>query len=657
MDKNLKELFQLYKNKDYLIAEKKCRDLIDKIKPNFEIYNLYGVILFELKKFDEAIKNWKKAIALNKNYFFGYNNLGNLYLKINKIKDAIDYYNKAIDIKPNYFEAFHNRANAYLKQKKINAALSDYNTALSIKYDYIPSLKSRSLIFKKKKFFEKALSDLDKVLIFNHKDKKAYIEKADIFSELNKLNLAKENYKKALDLENESSFIFGNYFHIKTRMCEWDNYENYLLRLEKNLKDEIKISPPYPITTLIDSPELQMKCSKIWKDEYGVVENLKHNFTKKKKTKIKLGYFSADLRSHAMGHLMVKMLELHDSKKFELHAFYFGPDISADDEVHSRMLNIFDSFNFIKDLTDTEAVQLSRNMEIDIAIDCMGFTGDENKFGIFLRKAAPIQINYLGYPGTSGSKCMDYIVADQIIIPDEEQKNYSEKIIYLPDTYQPNEDEKKISEAKYNKRHFNLPENKFIFACFNSHQKINPKIFLTWCKILKKKKDSVLWLLKDNKYSEDNLKKFIIREGIDPERLIFADHLPLDKHLARLKFTDLILDTFPYNAHTSCSDALRVGVPVITIKGRSFASRVASSLINTLEMNELITESFDDYEVLAIKISNEKNFFNQIKNKILLNKQKLNLFKTHTYTKNLEQAYEIAYQRYIENKKIENIYL
>ena len=219
------------------------------------------------------------------------------------------------------------------------------------------------------------------------------------------------------------------------------------------------------------------------------------------------------------------------------------------------------------------------------------------------------------------------------------------------------EDEKKISEVKFNKRYFNLPENEFIFGCFNSHQKINPKIFLTWTKILKHNKDSVLWLLKDNKYSEVNLKKFIISQGIDSKRLIFADHLPLDKHLARLKFTDLLLDTFPYNAHTSCSDALRVGVPVITIKGRSFASRVASSLINTLDMNELITNSFDDYKDLAIKISKEKKLLDGIKNKILLNKQKSNLFKPHIYTKNLEQAYEIAYQRYIENKKIENIYL
>lgn len=657
MDKNLKELFQLYKNKDYLTAEKKCRDIIDKIKPNFEIYNLYGVILFELKKFDEAIKNWERAIELNKNYFFGYNNLGNVYFKINKIKDAIDNYNKAINIKPDYFEAFHNRANAHLKSKNIEQALSDYNAALNIKYDYLPSLKGRASIFKLKNFFDKALTDLDKIIIFNPKDKKAYLDRADIFFDLNKLSLALDNYKKASELDQEPSFIFGNFFHTKTKMCDWDNFEKDFSRLESNLKSDNKISSPYTVTTLLDSPELQLKCAKLWQNEYKIEKKSKFNFEIKKKSKIKLGYFSADLRSHAMGHLMIKMLELHNRDKFELHAFYFGPNILNEDSIHRRMLNCFDTFNNIKILSNEEAAKLSRKLEIDIAIDCMGFTGNENKFGVFLNNAAPIQINYLGYPGTLGSECIDYIVADKTLIPQDEQNNYSEKIIYLPDTYQPNDEDKQISEIKLSKQNFNLPEDKFIFGCFNSHQKISPKIFLMWTKILKHNKDSVLWLLKDNKYSEVNLKKFIISQGIDSDRLIFADHLPLDKHLARLKFTDLLLDTFPYNAHTSCSDALRVGVPVITIKGKSFASRVASSLINTLDMNELITNSFDDYKDLAIKISKEKKLLDGIKNKILLNKQKSNLFKPHIYTKNLEQAYEIAYQRYIENKKIENIYL
>jgi protein O-GlcNAc transferase len=657
MDKNLKELFQLYKNKDYLNAEKKCCDLIDKIKPNFEIFNLYAVILYELKKFDEAIKNWKHAIELNKNYFFGYNNLGNVYLKINQIESAINNYSKAIKIKSDYFEAFHNRANAHLRTKNIKLALKDFDTALNIKYDYIPSLRCRASIFKSMNLFDKALSDLEKIIMFNPKDIKAYSDKADIFFELNELALALENYQKGFELEKEPSFIYGNFLHTKTKMCDWTNFDEDLSILELNIKNEKKISPPYPVTTLIDSPELQFKCSKIWTNEYKIEDELKFNFEIKRKSKIKLGFFSADLRTHPMGHLMIKMLERHNREKFELHAFYFGPDVLNKDPIYSRMLNCFKSFTNIKKLSNKEAAKLSRKLEIDIAVDCMGFTGSENKFGIFLNKAAPIQINYLGYPGTSGSKCMDYIVADKTLIPKEYQKYYSEKIIYLPDTYQPNEDNKQISQIKISKKDFNLPEDKFIFACFNSHQKINPKIFLSWIKILKYNQDSVLWLLKDNQFSEDNLKKFILNQGVDPSRLIFTDHLPLDKHLARLKFTDLLLDTFPYNAHTSCSDALRVGVPIITIKGKSFASRVASSLINTIDMNKLITSNFDEYEVLALKISKEKNFLNKIKNQIFLNKQKSNLFNSSVYTKNIERAYEIIYQKYTEGKKTENIFL
>ena len=287
----------------------------------------------------------------------------------------------------------------------------------------------------------------------------------------------------------------------------------------------------------------------------------------------------------------------------------------------------------------------------------MGYTGNDNRFGIFLNKAAPIQINFLGYPGTSGSECIDYIVADKTLIPVDEQKNYSEKIIYLPDTYQPNEESKQISDINQNKKQFNLPQNKFVFCCFNSHQKINPKMFLTWTKILKEKKDSVLWLLKDNQFSEKNLKTFLSNQGLDPQRLIFADHLPLNQHLARLKFADLFLDTYPYNAHTSCSDALRMNVPVVTLKGRSFASSVASSLINTLEVNELIVNNFNEYERLSLKISNDKNYLEKIKNKIKLSKQSSNLYNPLKYTKNIEEAYQAAYKKYLSGELPQNIEL
>lgn len=657
MDKNLKELLNLYKTKNFLDAEKKCKEILKKIKPNFEIYNIYAVILYELDKFEEAINNWKKAIEINSEYFFGYNNLGNAYFKLNEIEKAIENYDRAIKIKSDYFEAYHNRGNAYFKINNYEQALKNYSSALQIKQDYLPSIKSRNEIYKRQKNFDRALFELDKLLIYEPNNANAFVDKADIFFELNKLDEALDHYRRALKTYTEPSFLLGNFIHTKMKMCDWNDFDNEISDLKSKLESKIKSSPPYPITTLFDSPELQFECAKLWQKEYIFEQQENFKFNNKKNDKIRLGFFSADFRTHAMGHLMVRMFELHNKDQFELHGFYFGPEPNRNDLVYERIIKSFDSFNDIGSLNNFKAAKLSRDKRIDIAIDCMGYTGNDNRFGIFLNKAAPIQVNFLGYPGTSGSKCIDYIVADKILIPMNEQKNYSEKIIYLPDTYQPNEENKQISDINQNKKKFNLPENQFVFCCFNSHQKINPKMFLTWIKILKEKKDSVLWLLKDNQFSEKNLKTFLSNKGLDPKRLIFADHLPLNQHLARLKFADLFLDTYPYNAHTSCSDALRMNVPVVTLKGRSFASRVATSLINTLKANELIVNNFNEYERLSLKISNDKNYLEKIKNKINLNKQSSNLFDTLKYTKNIEEAYKIAYKKYLNGELPQNIEL
>ena len=287
----------------------------------------------------------------------------------------------------------------------------------------------------------------------------------------------------------------------------------------------------------------------------------------------------------------------------------------------------------------------------------MCHTGNRNRFGIFLKRLAPIQINFLGYPGTSGSKFFDYIVADNVLIPEESQKYYSEKIIYLPDTYQANEDVKKISDKNLTRETFGLPTNKFVFCSFNSNHKINFKTFDLWMKILSKNLNSVLWIMSENDISSANLRNVASRKGVDPKRLIFAKSIPLDEHLKRLQLADLFLDTFPYNAHTTCSDALRVNLPVLTLKGQGFASRVAASLLNSINMKELITESEDDYEKLALKISTNQEFLKNIRSRIKQNKLTSNLFNSKVYTKNIERAYTLAYENYVNNEMTKNIVL
>ena len=352
-----------------------------------------------------------------------------------------------------------------------------------------------------------------------------------------------------------------------------------------------------------------------------------------------------------MGHLMVKMLELHNREEFEIYGFYFGPSIKKNDFLAKRIKNSFDKFFDITLKNDLEVSNLSKDLGIDIAIDFMCFTGNYNRFGIFAQRCAPIQINFLGYPGTSGSKFLDYIVLDDKLLCEENKNFFHENLIILPDTYQPNEDKKKIDDKHLNKNDLDLPNSGFIFSCFNSHQKIMPNIFKVWMNILKQKEESILWLLRDNEISEKNLKIHAEKNQINPNRLIFADHLPLDQHLSRLKLVDLVLDTFPYNAHTTCSDALRMGVPVLTLKGKSFASRVATSLLASMNLPELITENLIDYEKMALSISNNPDTLDKLKNKILENKINSNVFKPSVYTSNIEKGYKKVYQNYIEGLK------
>ncbi len=345
------------------------------------------------------------------------------------------------------------------------------------------------------------------------------------------------------------------------------------------------------------------------------------------------------------------MLELHNREEFEIYGFYFGPSIKKDDLLAKRIKNSFDEFFDITLKNDLEVSNLSKDLGIDIAIDFMCFTGNYNRFGIFAQRCAPIQINFLGYPGTSGSKFLDYIVLDDKLLCEENKNFFYENLIILPDTYQPNEDKKKIDDKVLIKNDLDLPNSDFIFSCFNSHQKIMPNIFKVWMHILKQKEDSILWLLRDNEISEKNLKIYAEKNQINPNRLIFADHLPLDQHLSRLKLVDLVLDTFPYNAHTTCSDALRMGVPVLTLKGKSFASRVATSLLTSMNLPELITQNLKDYEKMALSISNNPDLLNQLKNKILENKINSNVFKPLVYTNNIEKSYKKVYQNYIDGLK------
>jgi protein O-GlcNAc transferase len=330
------------------------------------------------------------------------------------------------------------------------------------------------------------------------------------------------------------------------------------------------------------------------------------------------------------------MLELHDKSQFRIIAYSYGPSII--DEMRARVVAAVDEFRDVRLLGDQEIVDLARQDAVDIAVDLKGFTSG-TRFGIFALRAAPIQVSYLGYPGTTGASCMDYVIADQTVIPTEQQENFSEKIIYLPNCYQVNDNTREISTHSFSRSDFGLPDQAFVFCCFNQSYKIGPEEFDVWMSLLRQIDGSVLWLLETNGAVAKNLRKEASRRSVSQDRLIFAARAPLTIHLARHRLADLFLDTFNVNAHTTASDALWSGLPVITRLGKGFSARVAGSLLKAIELPELIAESTIEYKNLAYMLANSPSVLDNIREKLDDKIISSVLFDSNIFTRHMEKAY------------------
>ena len=351
-------------------------------------------------------------------------------------------------------------------------------------------------------------------------------------------------------------------------------------------------------------------------------------------------------------YLMAKVFEVHNRGGFEIYAYSFGPD--KKDTMRTRLTEAVDNFRDIRGLSEQDAAKQAQEDRLDIAIDLKGYTMGE-RFGIFAYRPAPIQISYLGYPGTSGSMHMDYLVADKIVIPEKNESFYSEAIIQLPHSYQVNDNTRVISDRVITRADVGLPDQGFVFCCFNNNYKISPAEFDIWMRLLGQVEGSVLWLLKSNKWAEANLRMEAEKRGISSERVVFAEKIAPSEHLGRHRLADLFVDTFNYNAHTTASDALWVGLPVVTKMGRGFAARVAGSLLSAVGLPELITETAGDYEALILALATDPHRLAVIRQKLAANRLSAPLFDTELFTRHLENGYQQAYQNYFEGQPTENI--
>ena len=646
----------LFQKKEFNESIKIIEESI-KLNPNqAEVYNNLGIVYSQIKNFDNAIKAFKNSIKINPQFIDAINNLGISYKEKKKENEAIECWNKVIALDKNNTKAYNNIGSILFDAEKYEKSINYFNKAINLDKKFYQAYFNRGNAYQKINLFEESIFDYNESIKLNSHYAEAYIARGFSYRRLNMFDETFRDWTDGYKIDKKYQNFIGRIFYIKKKLCDWKNYENDYLFFKKNISNISKLISPFNSLSTFNSAELQKNIATNYVKENFKNYNLeKNNFlstNKKVSKKIKVGYYSSDFKNHAMSFLLAEMFETHNKDKFEIIGFSLMKQ--NNDKISKRIIKTFDKFIDVSNQTQKEISQISKNLEIDIAVDLMGFTKNNN-FGIFLEKCAPIQINFLGYPGTLGTNLIDYIIADKTLIPNGEEINYAEKIIYLPDTYQCNDSKKEISKKKFFRKDFNLPEDKFIYCCFNQKYKFNPKTIEMWINVMKKVNNSVLWLLDDGNKSTYNLVEEFKSGGLHSSRIIFSKKLPLDEHLARHRLADLFLDTFPYGAHTTASDSLWSGLPLITKIGNTFASRVAASLLKAIGLDELITKSDEQYVNLAIELANNRKKLDLIKNKLNKNIKIKPLFDTKRFTKNLETGYYLANKRYLENLPAENI--
>jgi predicted O-linked N-acetylglucosamine transferase (SPINDLY family) len=446
----------------------------------------------------------------------------------------------------------------------------------------------------------------------------------------------------ALNANPEQAYARGELLHLKMFGADWEDYEKEKALIDQGVREGRAVVRPFVYQALSPSPADLQVCSRLYAErlfpQWEESPSFRHSHDK-----IRIGYVSGEFREQATAYLMAGLYERHDRSRFEVIAIDNG---GGDDSAMRRRLEAaFDRILTINRMSDAEAAARIRAEEIDILVNLNGYFGAP-RAGIFARRAAPIQVNYLGFPGTLGAPYMDYIIADRVVIPEDEQRFYDEQVVYLPHSYQVNDDGRLIASQESSRAALGLPEKGFVFCNFNQSYKLAPDIFACWMRILKDVEGSVLWLLSGRPSFEINLKRVAEQQGIAPERLRFASSLPLDQHLARLKQADLFLDNLPCNAHTSASDALWAGLPLVTCRGSAFPGRVAASLLKALGLPELVTESLEDYEHLAIALAREGQGLRDIRGKLAKNRLRSPLFDTDLCRRHLETAFTAMWEHF-----------
>lgn len=517
-------------------------------------------------------------------------------------------------------------------------ALQSYDKALEIEPDNIAALSNSGVLLRDMFRHLEAVVRFNAILAIEPTNTSALANCGILLTEFKQSEQAIGMFKGLISIDPAYDYALGLLLYEQLHICDWTDTEALSTQIIEGIRSGRRTCKSLAYMSISDSAEEHQLVAQIFAQHfcpkrpvsYWQGERYRHK-------KIRLAYVSPDLREHPVGHLMAGVFERHDKSRFEIIAFSLGIDDGS--RLRARMLKVFDHFIDVKEMAASQIAQTIRDMEVDIVVDLGGYTSD-TRTDIFAHRPAPVQVNYLGYPGTMGTEYMDYILADRHVIPENHQQFYNEKVVYLPDAYLPTDCGIQVSERTPTREECGLPPNGIIFCSFSHDYKISPRIFDIWMRLLQQVPGSVLWLMSRNEVSQQNLYRAAEQRGIDPARLIFAGRVPLvEDHLARYRLADIFLDTHPYNAHTTAADALMVGLPVVTYMGDAFPARVAGSLLHAIGLPELIAHTLEEYEQIALRLVTTPALLADIKARILANKATHPLFDTEGFCRNLEASY------------------
>lgn len=590
-------------------AERIYRDVLESQPAHFDSLHMLGLAALQRGQTATGIALIQQAIGINDRVPAAHNNLGKGFLDLQRPAAALPCFDRALALDASHLEIHLNRARAQLALGRSDEALVSYQQALALRPDAEIHRNCGNILYRQKRYRE-----------------------------------ALAAYDSAWRLKPDLLGIEGHRFDTRLHLADWNGLDREAASLVASVRAGKASTQPFIFLAAPGHAADQQQCARLWAERLHPAaatplwrgERYAHE-------RIRIAYLSADFRVHPMAFLLAGLIEHHERSRFDIIGISFGTDDGS--EIRGRIKTAFETFIDARAMSEREIADLIRAREVDIAVDLMGYTTN-SRTGILAQRPAPVQAQYLGFPGTMGVSYIDYVIADGIVVPADERGFYSEKVVTLPDCYFVNDDRRAVASRIFSRAELGLPPEDFVFCCFNSTHKITPALFDRWMQLLAVVDGSVLWLLRDNADAVDNLRREASHRGIDPARLVFADRLPAPEHLARHRAADLFLDTLPYNAHTTAADALWAGLPVLTCPGATFAGRVAASMLQAVGLPELIAPSLDDYERLAIALAADRERLAEIRARLARNRLTKPLFDTALFTRRMEAAFTAMHARH-----------